>query len=85
MNRDDPNSLTGFLDRSFLHGAGLDPNGCTSSRPKRTISTPQPLRTRRNSAALGGLDLVILGLGPNGHIAYNEPGRRPTPGRVFSP
>ncbi len=25
-------------------------------------------------AAVGGLDLAILGLGPNGHIAFNEPG-----------
>jgi glucosamine-6-phosphate deaminase len=25
-------------------------------------------------AAAGGLDLAILGLGPNGHIAFNEPG-----------
>jgi glucosamine-6-phosphate deaminase len=25
-------------------------------------------------AALGGLKLAVLGLGPNGHIAYNEPG-----------
>lgn len=25
-------------------------------------------------AGLGGLDLVILGLGPNGHLASNEPG-----------
>ena len=24
--------------------------------------------------ARGGLDLAILGLGPNGHIGYNEPG-----------
>lgn len=25
-------------------------------------------------AEAGGLDLVVLGLGPNGHIAFNEPG-----------
>lgn len=24
--------------------------------------------------AAGGLDLAVLGIGPNGHIAYNEPG-----------
>jgi glucosamine-6-phosphate deaminase len=27
--------------------------------------------------AAGGLDLVILGIGVNGHIAYNEPGTSP--------
>lgn len=25
-------------------------------------------------SAAGGLDLAVLGIGPNGHIAYNEPG-----------
>jgi glucosamine-6-phosphate deaminase len=28
----------------------------------------------RTITARGGLDLVVLGLGPNGHIGYNEPG-----------
>lgn len=28
----------------------------------------------RTIATLGGLDLVMLGLGPNGHVASNEPG-----------
>ena len=28
-------------------------------------------------AALGGLDLVVLGLGRNGHIGMNEPGSTP--------
>ena len=28
----------------------------------------------RTIAACGGLDVVMLGLGPNGHIASNEPG-----------
>lgn len=27
--------------------------------------------------ALGGLELAIVGLGPNGHIAFNEPGSEP--------
>lgn len=74
VNRDDPNSLTGFLDRSFLDGAGFD--------PERVHTLPAEAGDLEAAAAayeaelrgLGGLDLVILGLGPNGHIAYNEPG-----------
>jgi glucosamine-6-phosphate deaminase len=31
-------------------------------------------RFRRLIAASGGLDLVVLGVGPNGHLAFNEPG-----------
>ncbi len=29
-------------------------------------------------AELGGLDLALLGVGPNGHIAFNEPGTDPS-------
>lgn len=28
----------------------------------------------RAISKLGGLDMVVLGLGPNGHLAFNEPG-----------
>ena len=32
-------------------------------------------RFRRLIEAAGGIDLVVLGIGANGHIAFNEPGR----------
>jgi len=32
-------------------------------------------RFERDIAALGGLDLLLLGIGANGHIGFNEPGR----------
>jgi glucosamine-6-phosphate deaminase len=33
-------------------------------------------RFEREIAALGGMDLLLLGLGANAHIGFNEPGRR---------
>ena len=71
---DDPNSLTGWLFRSFMDPARV---------PRENIhlvpsSAPDPetaaLAYEAALAALGGLDLAVLGLGPNGHIAFNEPG-----------
>ena len=35
---------------------------------------PDPEAYEREIAAAGGLDLTFLGLGSNGHIAFNEPG-----------
>ena len=72
---EDPNSLTRWLSEAL-------------PEPDRhqTRSTPHPSRYRGRSlpkprpntieaiSARGGLDLAILGLGPNGHIGYNEPG-----------
>jgi glucosamine-6-phosphate deaminase len=71
---DDPNSLTGWLQRSIVVPARLDP-----ARVHPLPATdPDPVagaaRYEAELRALGGLDLAVLGLGPNGHVAYNEPG-----------
>ena len=60
------------------------PNRRQSGPPASSPSTwtdamrrqPVPPTTRR-SPALGGLDLVVLGLGANGHVGMNEPGTLP--------
>ncbi len=35
------------------------------------------LETERRIEALGGLDVLVLGLGQNGHLGFNEPGSTP--------
>lgn len=74
MSPDRPNSLSGWLIREFL-----DPAGISASRRHLIPATADDLeRAARDYEAelnaLGGLDLAVLGLGPNGHVAYNEPG-----------
>lgn len=71
---DDPNSLTGWLRRAFIEPAGIPwahvrPVPADASDPDRACGEYEA-----DLAAAGGLDLAVLGLGPNGHIAYNEPG-----------
>ncbi len=39
---------------------------------------PNPADYEKKIAEKGGLDIVLLGLGQNGHIAFNEPGSEPT-------
>lgn len=74
VTRDDPNSLTGWLWKAFLGPAGIP------SRHVHAIDTADPdpeaaaARYEQTLIGLGGLELAVLGLGPNGHIAYNEPG-----------
>jgi glucosamine-6-phosphate deaminase len=71
---DDEASLTGWLDDVFLKHAGL--------RPERThfiptmASNPEAAALEYDQAIidLGGLKLAMVGLGPNGHIGFNEPG-----------
>ncbi len=74
VTRDDPNSLTGFLDRSFLYGAGMDPVRVHVLPADATDLDAAAMEYEAELRDLGSLDLAVLGLGPNGHIAYNEPG-----------
>ena len=71
---DDPNSLTGWLYDAFITPAGLRPDQllivpAMSAEPEAAAAAYEAAVAER-----GGLDLAVLGLGPNGHIAYNEPG-----------
>ena len=74
LDDDDPNSLTGWLKAEFLTPAGL--------REENIHELPSTARDldvaardyERLLARHGGFELAVLGLGGNGHIAYNEPG-----------
>jgi glucosamine-6-phosphate deaminase len=74
VSADDPNSLTGWLQRALIDRAGIPPHH-VHALPATASDIPAAARRyERELADLGGLDLAILGLGPNGHVAYNEPG-----------
>jgi glucosamine-6-phosphate deaminase len=54
--------------------AGIDPTRVHVIRADDLDPAAAARRYEAELTALGGLDLAVLGLGPNGHIAYNEPG-----------
>lgn len=58
----------------FLAWAGLAPARCHPFRVDAPDLMAMCREYERVIEAVGGLDLVMLGLGPNGHIASNEPG-----------
>jgi glucosamine-6-phosphate deaminase len=70
----DAHSLTGWLWTAFLSRVGADPRRVhelptTAPDPARAATEHDARLTAR-----GGLDLAVLGIGPNGHVGYNEPG-----------
>ena len=70
----DPNSLTRWLLESFVDRVGIPQvhvhtAPATASDPERAAQEYE-----RELAAAGGLDLAVLGMGANGHVAFNEPG-----------
>lgn len=64
---DDPRSLWGWMQRSFVGPLGIT----------RTVRLEHPAQFEAALDQLGGLDLAILGLGPNGHLGFNEPPSSP--------
>jgi glucosamine-6-phosphate deaminase len=70
----DPNSLTGWLEKAFIQPARI-PAAHVHALPSMDPDLAgAPARYEADLRAHGGLDLAVLGLGGNGHIAYNEPG-----------
>ncbi len=74
VSPDDPNSLTGWLQRALIERVGVPPHHVHPLPGSASDIGAATLQFERDLTNLGGLDLAILGLGPNGHIAYNEPG-----------
>lgn len=63
------------------HAVGTVFQPFTAAKPFAAVYAPNPDADAGNAAdydaaiqAAGGLDLVILGLGERGHVAFNEPG-----------
>jgi glucosamine-6-phosphate deaminase len=71
---EDPNSLTRWLREGFLNRIGIKPNQLYTLPVTAEDLVDAAARFEEAIAVRGGLDLAILGLGPNGHIGYNEPG-----------
>jgi glucosamine-6-phosphate deaminase len=74
---EDDASLTKLLKQEFLDPAGI-PDDNVYYTP--TMADDPHAAAEAYEQAItdeGGLDLAVVGLGPNGHIAFNEPGSGP--------
>ena len=70
---DDPGSFRAYMDRQLFGQVNLAPAAIgfldgTAGDPEAECA-----RYERALAEAGGLDLLLLGLGGNGHLAFNEP------------
>jgi glucosamine-6-phosphate deaminase len=74
----DPRSLAAWTRRSFVDPLGVDPDSVVRL-DGLADDLEAACRTYDDAvAAAGGLDLAVLGLGPNGHLGFNEPPSGPT-------
>ena len=79
---DDRRSLFGWMSRSFLEPLGLGDERAVRLPTDGDLGSSCAWFDRAIEER-GGLDLAILGLGPNGHLGFNEPpSGRDAPTRV---
>lgn len=70
----DDGSCRDLLDRDFLKPIGLHADQIVFFDGKAFDPQAECDRVNKIVEGLGGLDLIILGVGMNGHLALNEPG-----------
>jgi glucosamine-6-phosphate deaminase len=83
LNEDDERSLFGWMKRTFLDPLEI-PRDRVVSLPGKSADPARACQEYEEAVqAAGGIDLSVLGLGPNGHLGFNEPPSEPNaPTRV---
>lgn len=74
LGPDDPRLFQGWLARVFLDAAGIAPERRVVFQSDAADPDAEIARIENWIAQNGPIDLAVLGLGGNGHIAFNEPG-----------
>lgn len=72
LGADDPGSFRRYIAEHFLRH--LDEPPALDSLDGRAADPDAECARYEAAIAAGGLDLVVLGVGRNGHIGFNEPG-----------
>ncbi|MBZ4419295.1 glucosamine-6-phosphate deaminase [Myxococcus sp. RHSTA-1-4] len=71
---EDAGSFRSYMERHFFQHVNLAPERIHFLDGSAPDAEAECARYDAELAAAGGLDLVLLGIGANGHIAFNEPG-----------
>lgn len=74
LPRDHPESFHSFMDRHAWERIGLSRERCDVPDAEAADLDAECRRYDRVIEEAGGLDLAILGIGTDGHVAYNLPG-----------
>ncbi|HYO65904.1 MAG TPA: glucosamine-6-phosphate deaminase [Archangium sp.] len=71
---DDPSSYRAYMERHFFQHVNLAPERLHFFDGSAERAERECVRYDRQLATAGGLDVLLLGIGPNGHVACIEPG-----------
>ena len=74
---DDPRTCANLLRRSVADAWQIPPHQFFTVSSVEEEALASVNEHERRIASLGGLDVIVLGLGQNGHLGFNEPGSAP--------
>lgn len=74
---DNPGSCSYFLQKNIIEPLNLAPEQCKLFNATADDLAAECTSMNKSIASRGGLDLMIVGIGMNGHIGFNEPGVSP--------
>jgi glucosamine-6-phosphate deaminase len=72
--RDEPRNCANLLRRSVVEAWGIPAAQYYTVSSEERDALESVRAHERNIRQSGGLDVIILGLGQNGHLGFNEPG-----------
>lgn len=72
----DNRNLYNWLDKSFIQNVNFKLENITRFNTSAINSDNECHRVEKNIKKMGGIDLVVFGVGPNGHLGFNEPGSK---------
>jgi glucosamine-6-phosphate deaminase len=70
---DDPGSFRAYMERHLFQHVNLSAERIHFLDGSAERAERECARYDAQLAAAGGMDLLLLGIGPNGHVAFNEP------------
>lgn len=73
LNKDHDQSYAYFMRQNFFDHINIDQANCNIPNGMNPDAEAECARYDAVIKSLGGIDLQLLGLGPNGHIGFNEP------------
>ena len=74
LTKDHDQSYAYFMRANLFDHVNIDQNNCNIPNGMNPDAEAECARYDAVIDAFGGADLQLLGLGPNGHIGFNEPG-----------
>lgn len=74
LGPEDEQSYARFMRKNFFDSVNIDLKNTSIPDGLNVDAEGECKRYDKLIASLGGIDLQLLGLGPNGHIGFNEPG-----------